>query len=49
MFSEYAGIIRGIAGTFFTFAALLSPTVMGFIVTDHVRYGTFKAIGYFFY
>lgn len=36
MFSEYTSIIKGLANCFFNLALLLNPTVMGFMVQDHV-------------
>lgn len=36
MFGEYAALMRGIGSVFANAAMLLNPTIMGFIVTDHV-------------
>lgn len=36
MFAEYTSIIKGLANCFLNLALLLNPTVMGFMVQDHV-------------
>lgn len=36
VFCEYAPVLRGFSLIFYNAAMLLNPTVMGFMVTDHV-------------
>lgn len=36
MAPRYAALLAGITNTFLTLAAIVSPTAVGYIVTDHV-------------